>query len=216
MFLQSFADKMCSGKSTCTIRVHELIPNFKPCPIELSSYMETSFICQSGNSSEPAEMLWICKAFNSVHVHFGVVFIRYKETKITFRIHCYLIHPCSITDKKCSGLPSCEIQVFSIPYLNNVNPCPMELSSFLEISHTCVHGSFLLDSWSVNLQSLQITIKKLISIKLNDRFFPSYADMKCSGRPNCHIDVMLLIKHSKAMSPGAFLIPRSQFYVYQW
>ena len=28
-------------------------------------------------------------------------------------------------------------------------------------------------------------------------FFLSYADMKCSGRPNCHIDVMLLIKHSK-------------------
>lgn len=26
-----------------------MIPNFKPCPIELSSYMETSFVCLDGN-----------------------------------------------------------------------------------------------------------------------------------------------------------------------
>ena len=46
----SFADSLCSGKSTCEFRADE--PKFHghvPCPLELSSYLEASFKCIPGN-----------------------------------------------------------------------------------------------------------------------------------------------------------------------
>ena len=50
IFMQSFANKECSGKESCQIRVHDLIPHFKPCPVELSSFMETSYKCLGGKT----------------------------------------------------------------------------------------------------------------------------------------------------------------------
>ena len=58
IFLQSFANEVCSGMQSCEIRVHDLIPYFKPCPVELSSFMETSYQCLSGKM----KMYCICKA----------------------------------------------------------------------------------------------------------------------------------------------------------
>ena len=44
--LYSFADKECSGKPSCQFHVTELVRrNIKPCPLELSSYLEASQIC---------------------------------------------------------------------------------------------------------------------------------------------------------------------------
>ncbi len=46
--LQSFADDHCSGKTSCKMALHisELVEkNIKPCPLELSSYLEASYIC---------------------------------------------------------------------------------------------------------------------------------------------------------------------------
>ncbi len=44
--LQSFADAECSGKMSCQFHVTELVrKNFNPCPLELSSYLEASYIC---------------------------------------------------------------------------------------------------------------------------------------------------------------------------
>ena len=48
--MQSFANNACSGKESCQIRVHDLIPYFKPCPVELSSFMEASFKCLAGKT----------------------------------------------------------------------------------------------------------------------------------------------------------------------
>ena len=50
IFMQSFANKECSGKESCQIRVHDLIPYFKPCPVELSSFMEASYKCLAGKT----------------------------------------------------------------------------------------------------------------------------------------------------------------------
>ena len=46
--LLSYADKKCSGTVSCEINVFELLPKFKPCPVELSSYLEASFTCLRG------------------------------------------------------------------------------------------------------------------------------------------------------------------------
>ena len=43
------ADEKCSGKSECEIIVAFLAYHGpKPCPVELSSYMEASFTCVNG------------------------------------------------------------------------------------------------------------------------------------------------------------------------
>ena len=47
-FLQSFADTECSGKINCEYKVRDLVDIAQPCPLELSSYHEASFICVSG------------------------------------------------------------------------------------------------------------------------------------------------------------------------
>ena len=51
MNLQSFADGHCSGKTSCEIvlTISDLVKkNIRPCPLELSSYLEASFICIPG------------------------------------------------------------------------------------------------------------------------------------------------------------------------
>ncbi len=49
--LQSFADHRCSGKQSCKLHISNLLmTNIKPCPLELSSYFEASYICIHGNN----------------------------------------------------------------------------------------------------------------------------------------------------------------------
>ena len=48
--LHSFAENECSGKPSCQFHVTELVRrNIKPCPLELSSYLEASQICVPSN-----------------------------------------------------------------------------------------------------------------------------------------------------------------------
>ncbi len=47
-FFQRYADSLCSGKQSCDIATRDLIILFQPCPLELSSYLEASFICLPG------------------------------------------------------------------------------------------------------------------------------------------------------------------------
>ena len=48
--LQSFTDKMCSGKTSCQYHVTEIMRNnIQPCPLELSSYLAASFQCVPSN-----------------------------------------------------------------------------------------------------------------------------------------------------------------------
>ena len=44
----SYADALCSGKVACEIPTRDLIVHFKPCPLELSAYLEASHICIPG------------------------------------------------------------------------------------------------------------------------------------------------------------------------
>ena len=48
--LQSFADQRCSGRSQCEFHVIDLVKSeIRPCPLELSSYLEGSHICIPGD-----------------------------------------------------------------------------------------------------------------------------------------------------------------------
>ena len=47
-FLWSLGDARCSGRRQCELDVHELIKYSRPCPVELSSYFESSFLCVPG------------------------------------------------------------------------------------------------------------------------------------------------------------------------
>ncbi len=49
--IRSHADKKCSGTSACELDVMILIKHSKPCPLELSSYLEASYSCVSGNET---------------------------------------------------------------------------------------------------------------------------------------------------------------------
>ena len=51
-FLQSFADKQCSGKTNCQFKVSDIVHNsIIPCPLELSSYLEAAFGCIDGKQA---------------------------------------------------------------------------------------------------------------------------------------------------------------------
>ncbi len=68
-FLQSFADKECSGKRECSVQMAYLVYVSSPCPRELSSYLQASFTCLSGQTQplgsdkvSPVSQLCSCKA----------------------------------------------------------------------------------------------------------------------------------------------------------
>ncbi len=112
VFLQSFADKICSGTTSCELRVSVFLnTEIQPCPLELSSYLEASSTCVKGT-------------FPKI------------QTKLVFLQ--------SFADKICSGTKSCELQVSRL--LNTeIHPCPLELSSYLEASYTCLDGTKIID-----------------------------------------------------------------------
>ena len=41
-------DKMCSGRTSCEVAVNALVFETKPCPMELRSYLQASYICIPG------------------------------------------------------------------------------------------------------------------------------------------------------------------------
>ncbi len=65
VFLQSFADRMCSGRRSCEFRVSELMhTGVRPCPMELSSYMEAANKCVQSRDFRTAQCelkICICK-----------------------------------------------------------------------------------------------------------------------------------------------------------
>ena len=65
--LQSYADGICSGRPTCVLHVSDLLKtNIKPCPLELSSYLEASYACINGK--KVMSSLSICKAMQMENV----------------------------------------------------------------------------------------------------------------------------------------------------
>ncbi len=83
-YLQSFADKHCSGHLRCQFQVYSIVQNgIAPCPLELSSYLEASHICLPGTT--------ICIELKITHVN---------------------LH--SFADHQCSGTMSCEVVVFEL------------------------------------------------------------------------------------------------------
>ncbi len=49
-FLQSFADRKCSGRKSCQVKISDLVHVAQPCPVELSSYFEASYLCEKGRA----------------------------------------------------------------------------------------------------------------------------------------------------------------------
>ena len=148
----SFTDKRCSGKQECGVKVYELVDHSKPCPLELSSYMEASFVCVSGNSWV-LKTLWICKAA-SIRTYYrngpgqqvGYALKLNKKQQFNIMKHFFFFN--SYADRKCSGSASCEINIFEL--LPKFRPCPVELSSYLQASFSCVPGKdYMLWSRSV-------------------------------------------------------------------
>ncbi len=111
--LHSFADQSCSARVSCDLDVHDFIKLFHPCPRELSSYLEASYICIPGKFDKISK-LWINKNVTNVNLH-------------------------SFADKRCSGTSSCQIKVHE--FLEKFYPCPRELSSYLEASYLCLPGN---------------------------------------------------------------------------
>ena len=62
----SLGDAKCSGLTDCELDVHELIKYSKPCPVELSSYLEASFTCVHGNIK--ASIYFLFKALQTRNV----------------------------------------------------------------------------------------------------------------------------------------------------
>ena len=83
---------------------------------------------------------------------------------------------CRFTDKKCSGLKSCDFQVNDMVHYG-VRPCPLELSSYLEASYKCLQSNmFKTYCYFVNLHS--------------------FADARCSGKLECEMEVARLVYHT--------------------
>ena len=124
MNLHSFADHQCSGTSSCEVVVFELIGLYHPCPRELSSYLEASYICLPGTLLLP----------NSTIIHF-----------FSFHVNLH-----SYVDKRCSGKSSCKVKVFEL--VEHFSPCPKELSSYLEASSICLPGTCFIEPTCAHAQ----------------------------------------------------------------
>ena len=109
--LYSFADALCSGKNSCQFHVAEiLMKDLKPCPPELSSFLEESHSC--------------------------------VQSKFTHKlIFNTFVNLQSFADTLCSGKPSCQYRATEI-MRNNIQPCPLELSSYLSASYVCLTRNF--------------------------------------------------------------------------
>lgn len=170
----SHTDSKCSGRPSCEIDVMILIKHSKPCPLELSSYLEASFNCVNGNncfgvlklcrsgmlrkdvmSDRSVRVVQICYTlsirtvlllWSQFQMSSWCVFKSRWICKALPRNWFWIEYFCyplfSVADKLCSGRESCEIQVYSIVTQYKINPCPLELSSFMETSYNCVPGNF--------------------------------------------------------------------------
>ncbi len=164
--LQSFADAVCSGKMSCQFHVTELVrKNFNPCPLELSSYLEASYICipsrqhfdscsvnlqsfADGKCSGKTQ----CEFFVTELVRHPTIrpcpleLASYLETayicipgiglESTYKIFSLCFFQ-SFADNVCSGKTSCQFHIAEI-LMQNIKPCPPELSSYMEASFICL------------------------------------------------------------------------------
>ena len=121
-FIKSFADRECSGKATCQIEVYELFKHATPCPLELSSFFEAS------------SHVYLIR----VLTHTWLI-VNLQSFLDLFKLS--LLYFPSTADELCSGKMSCQIQVYSIVTQFGINPCPLELSSFMETSYSCNSGN---------------------------------------------------------------------------
>ena len=192
---QSFADKRCSGKEKCYLKVHELVEHFQPCPLELSSYLSAAHICIHGNNLQKDLFIFvICKALltksvqGKLNCELHVINLlnseirtsplelsSYLETckrwKLEFTIYIVNLH--SFADEECSGKKTCQFHVTEL-VRRNIKPCPLELTSYLEASQICVPSKIQSVNCYVNLQS--------------------FADGKCSGKSSCQFYVTELVR----------------------
>ena len=167
MSLQSYADGICSGRSSCELHVSDLLKtSFKPCPLELSSYLEASFSCLlryldlipffviaklcrwkvfwKGQCQLHVSNLLMTdikpcplELSSYFEASFTCINGNVLNSKAPIDFRCFDLQ--SFADGVCSARTSCLLRVSSL--LNtNYQPCPLELSSYLEASSTCVKG----------------------------------------------------------------------------
>ncbi len=116
--LQSFADKSCSGKVSCHFHVNQLMHRkTQPCPLELSSYFEASFMCIPSNQ---------IKLIGKYKQGFNLIFLQ------------------SFADPLCSAKSVCQFRVNDLMH-SYYQPCPLELSSYLEASYICIPSKYTWD-----------------------------------------------------------------------
>ena len=133
-FLQSFADMKCSGRSNCEIKVSDMVHKSRPCPLELSSYLEASFHCLAGN-------IVGLNYVNLVKITSGMTIWVWPNYTLSFwssDVNMSFLQ--SFVDKQCSGKANCQFKVSDIVH-NSIIPCPLELSSYLEAAFWCINGN---------------------------------------------------------------------------
>ena len=75
-----------------------------------------------------------------------------------------------MADEKCSGKSECEIIVAFLAY-HGPKPCPLELSSYMEASFTCVNGRHIFRK-KIRKVSVYHGSDFKIFVSMNDGSFP--------------------------------------------
>ncbi len=116
VYLQSFVDGKCSGRQQCEVQVPFLVFKFTPCPRELSSYLESSYVCLPGMA------LSMQKCEFAKHLVRDRVVLFYSMLLIILTWEAFLSSLYSYADARCSGKQECKMEVLLLP--RNFNPCP--------------------------------------------------------------------------------------------
>ena len=159
MNFHSFTDQRCSARGSCGIKVYELVDHAQPCPLELSSYMEASFTCVPGRYKIVTKQLKYCEfgkakcpklpiPKDSCWEFIKTNFHTTHGKVLSLNLNCLNFFVSSYCDMKCSGTVSCEINIFEL--LPKFKPCPVELSSYLQASFTCLPGKLKVTIININ------------------------------------------------------------------
>ncbi len=155
--------------------VHE---NIRPCPLELSTYLEASNICI--NSTEffldtkniiiySCSRYIFCFIFAKPQRHMSRNTNVLRWCTVFYGIHLVIrIFLQSFADAKCSGKTSCLLRLAELVY-HKIKPCPMELPPYLEAGYSC----------------FKLYYQLIINLHLH--FLQSFADSMCSGKQICEI-----------------------------
>ncbi len=168
----SHADVECSGKRQCNVQVLLLALKFTPCPRELSSYLEASYICLPGIHKVFIFMVSsMCLCMCHSHPNWSEKILldipNTEDVNLQRVFFIFIITFPSYVDKECSGQSQCNVQVPLLVF--QFTPCPRELSAYLEASYVCLPGNLNPDHYFHCEFAKLSTIKILASIPLHGR-----------------------------------------------